>query len=149
MAFIAFVVVVILIGIYSAGGPYINSYMGHIFQTKAVGQTSRWAAPTNLSKNSQSRAEFSSDTLVCNLPDGWQIDSIGGKLWLTHYNLNGSIADSLPFDSIENFYQWFDTHPDCCDVDIEKLTVDELKDAEYVTTDMPNATSSASVRLTQ
>jgi len=123
--------------------------MWRFFQNDAVGQTSRWSRYTNTAQNSQARAEFSSDTLVCNLPDGWRIDSIGGKLWLTHYNPNGSVADSLPFDSVENFYRWFETHPDCCDVDVEKITVGTLEDTGNATTPKPETTSPASVTLTQ
>jgi hypothetical protein len=124
-ALLVYVVAVTLTGLYSVAGPYLNSYIGRFFQNDAVGQTSRWYSRTNLAQNSQVRAESLSDTFVCNLPDGWQIDRKGGIFRLTHYNPNGSVADCLPFDSLENFYQWFETHPDCCDVYIDKLTPDE------------------------
>ena len=149
MALIVYVVVLTLIGVYSAGGPYLNSYIGHYLQTDAVGQTSRWSSHINLSRNSQARAESSPVTLVCNLPDGWQIDRRAGKFWLTHYNPNGSVADCLPFDSLENFYQWFETHPDCCDVDIEKLAVYTQEDSKNATTAAPDTTAPASVMLSQ
>ena len=47
----------------------------------------------------------------------WRADWSGGKLQITHYNPNGSAADSLHFDSVENLCDWIEAHPDCCDVD--------------------------------
>lgn len=130
MALLVYCVAVTLIGLYSTGAPYLNSYMGHFFQSGSVGQNSRRSLHANRTRNSQAWGASSRYKLVCNLPDGWQIDLRGGKLWLTHYNPNGSVADSLPFDSLENFYQWFETHPDCCDVDIHNLTPDKPESAE-------------------
>ena len=149
MALLVYIVAVTLIGLYSAAGPYLNSYIGRFFQTDAFGQTSRWYSRTNLAQNSQARAKSSSDTLVCNLPDGWQINRNGDIFWLTHYNPNGSVADCLPFDSLENFHQWFETHPDCCDVDIEKLAVYTQEDSKNATTAAPDTTAPASVMLSQ
>ena len=149
MTLLAYVFAVTLIGLYCLGSPYPNSYAGHFFQTDLTGQNNQVSLKTNHAKNLQSLGASSSDTVVCNLPDGWQIDFRGGKLWLTHYNPNGSVADCLPFDSVENFYQWFETHPDCCDVDIETIAVDSPEDTENATTAAPDTTSSASAMLTQ
>jgi len=130
MALLAYVVAVTLIGLYSAGGSYLNSYVGRFFETSSVGQNNRRSLHADRTRNSQAWGVSSRYKLVCNLPDGWQIDWIGGKLWLTHYNPDGSVADFLPFDSVENFYQWFEAHPDCCDVDIDKLTPDKSESTE-------------------
>jgi hypothetical protein len=125
MALLVYIVAVTLIGLYSTGGPYLNSYMGRFFQTGSFGQNSRGSLHADHTRNSQAWGADSSDIMVYNLPDGWQINRSGDIFWLTHYNPNGSVADCLPFDSLENFYQWFETHPDCCDVDIdvEKVNV--------------------------
>jgi len=146
---LVYVVAVTLIGLYCLGGPYPNPYTGRFFQTGLAGQNNRVSLKANRAKNSQFWGASSSDTVVCNLPDGWQIDFRGGKLWLTHYNPNGSVADCLPFDSVENFYQWFETHPDCCDIDVEKLAVDTPEDAENATIAGLDSTSPAHKMLTQ
>jgi len=74
------------------------------------------------------KASFSSE-LSCPLPQGWQAGWNGGKLWITHYNLDGSVADSLAFDSLERLCYWVEAHPDCCDVDIDQLKLPAPKDA--------------------
>jgi hypothetical protein len=146
---LVYVVAVTLMGLYSAGGPYLHSYAACFFQTGLAGQNNRVSLKANSAKNSQSWGAYPSDTVVCNLPDGWQIDFRGGKLWLKHYNPNGSVADYLPFDNVKSFYQWFETHPDCCDVDIKTIAVNSPEDAENATSATPDTTSPASVMLTQ
>jgi hypothetical protein len=129
---IACVAVVILIGLYSARFPYLDSCFGSLYETDLIIKDRQVNPNAQRTKNSQDWGISSGYKLVCNLPDGWQIHWKGGKLWITHHNPNGSIADSLPFDSLENFYQWFETHPDCCDVDVEKLTTDKPECAEEI-----------------
>jgi hypothetical protein len=129
---IACVAVVILIGLYSARFPYLDSCFGSLYETDLIRKDRQVNPNIQCTKNSQDWGISSEYELVCNLPDGWQTHWKGGKLWITHYNPNGSIADSLPFESLENFYQWFETHPDCCDVDVEKLTIDKPECAEKI-----------------
>lgn len=138
MALLACVVIVILISLYSPRVPYFDSCIGCFYEIDSVGQGSRGNLYAESTKYSQDWGVSSRCKLVCTLPDGWQIDWRGGKLWITHYNPNGSVADSLPFDSLENFYQWFETHPDCCDVDVEKLTIDKIESVECNTTTVSN-----------
>ncbi|MHC4070620.1 MAG: hypothetical protein ACYSWW_21800 [Planctomycetota bacterium] len=73
-------------------------------------------------------------TLSHPLPQGWQAGWSGGKLWITHYNPDGSVADCLPFDSLAGLYDWLEAHPDCCDVDVDKLASEALREAPPVST---------------
>ncbi|MFC1604572.1 hypothetical protein ACFL5F_06040 [Planctomycetota bacterium] len=130
MGLLACVAVITIIGVYSAKYPYLDSCLGSLYKTDFVRQGKQVNLKLQCTKNSQDWRVSSGRKLVCPLPDGWQVDWNGGKLWLTHYNPNGSVADSLPFDSLINFYQWFETHPDCCDVNIDKLTSDKSESEE-------------------
>ena len=134
----ACVVIVILISLYSAGFPYLDSCIGRFYEIDSVGQDNRGNLYAECNKYSQDSGVPSRCKLVCTLPDGWQIDWRGGKLWITHYNPNRSVADSLPFDSLENFYQWFEIHPDCCDIDVDKLTTDKIESVECNTITVSN-----------
>jgi len=67
--------------------------------------------------------------LDCPLPQGWRAGWDGGKLWLTHYNPDGSVVDSLAFDSPECLSDWVEAHPDCCDVDVDQLKLRAAEDA--------------------
>ncbi len=72
--------------------------------------------------------------VACALPDGWQADWRGELLWITHYNSNGTVADALPFDSLDGLYDWVEDHPDFCDVDVEKRASRPAEAGMYVTT---------------
>ena len=61
--------------------------------------------------------------VACDLPDGWQADWRGKLLWITHCNSDGTVADTLPFDSLDGLYDWVETHPDFCDVNVEKFAL--------------------------
>ncbi|MHC4143615.1 MAG: hypothetical protein ACYSWW_17975 [Planctomycetota bacterium] len=110
-ALLALVIAIALTGLYSAGAAYIKPQIGRLFQANYFRQD---VSPGD-------RRAPLGYTLARPLPQGWQADWSGGKLWITHYNPDGSVADALPFDSLESLYVWFETHPDCCDVDVDKL----------------------------
>jgi hypothetical protein len=59
--------------------------------------------------------------LLGSLPEDWQAQWRGGLLWITHYNPNGTVRDCLPFNDLEDYHRWVQTHPDFCDVDVEKV----------------------------
>lgn len=67
--------------------------------------------------------------LTLPIPDGWRAEWKGETLWLTHYNLDGSVADSLPFQGVEHLHAWVEAHPDCCDVDVDKSVQEQSGDA--------------------
>ena len=64
------------------------------------------------------QVEARAATVACDLPAGWQADWRGDLLQITHYNSNGTVADSLSFASHEELCNWAQTHPDFCDVSI-------------------------------
>jgi hypothetical protein len=132
MGLLACVAVITLIGVYSAGSPYLDSCLGSIDETDFFRQGRQVNLNVQCTKNLQDWGVYSRCKLACTLPDGWQVYWKGGKLWITHYNPNGSVADSLPFDNLQNFYQWFEAHPDCCDVDIDKVTPDKSESTEEI-----------------
>ncbi len=59
--------------------------------------------------------------LLGSLPPNWQAEWRGSLLWITHYNPNGTVADCLPFNGLEDYHNWVYAHPDFCDVDAKKL----------------------------
>ncbi|MBM4025138.1 MAG: hypothetical protein FJ280_06960 [Planctomycetes bacterium] len=61
--------------------------------------------------------------LLGSLPEDWQAQYRGGLLWITHYNPNGSVADCLPFNDLEDYHHWVYAHPDFCDVNVEKVAL--------------------------
>jgi len=158
MVLLTCIAVAALTGLYTAGAPYLDSNIGRFSQIDFAGQGSRWNVRGDLANNPQGRGVSFGRKLACPLPDGWQADWSGGKLWIMHYNPNGTVADALPFDSLKDFYHWFDTHPDCCDVDVNKLARDRTETAVCATTTAPDTTaptsgnsdkSSASVTATE
>ena len=64
-------------------------------------------------------------TVACDLPVGWQTDWRSDLLYLTHYNANGTVAESLSFGSHEDLCDWVEAHPDFCDVNVKKLALQE------------------------
>jgi hypothetical protein len=71
--------------------------------------------------------------LACSLPEGWQADWSSGQIWITHYNPSGTVADALAFSSLEDLYVWLENHPDCCDVDVDKIAQDVQESAVSAT----------------
>jgi len=124
IALLALVIAVALTGLYSAGAGYIEPQIGHLLRPNASGQD----------RGPQDRGASPGVTLAYPLPQGWRADWSGGKLWITHYNPDGSVADSLPFDSLESLYVWYEAHPDCCDVDVDKLMREAPEDIMPVST---------------
>jgi len=59
--------------------------------------------------------------LMPSLPNNWQAQWQGGLLWITRYNPNGSVADCLPFNDLDDYHHWVYAHPDFCDVNAEKV----------------------------
>ncbi len=96
----------VLVGLYYGSISYLNSDINRFRQVYSAG----------LNK----QVEVDPATLACNLPEGWQAYWWGRTLWITHYNSDGSAANSLSFCSLESLYGWVETHPDFCDVNIEK-----------------------------
>ncbi len=60
--------------------------------------------------------------LLGSLPEDWQAQWNGGLLWITHYNPNGTVADCLAFNDLDDYHNWVYAHPDFCDVDVQKRT---------------------------
>ncbi|MBL7189168.1 MAG: hypothetical protein ISS70_22805 [Phycisphaerae bacterium] len=127
-ALLACVIAVVLTGFYCAGALCFDSNIGCSLQTDSLGQGDQGNLPWNYASNPQNGGTSSECVLACSLPDGWQAGLSGGKLWITHYNPDGSVADSLPFDSVESLSNWVEAHPDCCDVDVDKLVPEAPKD---------------------
>ena len=98
----------------------------------SAGQGRRSSVFASRANHSQVHRPYSKCELTCPLPGGWRADRKDGKLWLTHYNLDRSIADSLFFNCVEDLYAWVEAHPDCCDVDVDKLVSEALRDAPPV-----------------
>jgi len=67
--------------------------------------------------------------LLPSLPDDWEGAWRGGTLWITHRNPDGTVADCLPFDGFEEYYDWIETHPDFCDVNVEECAAHVLAPA--------------------
>jgi hypothetical protein len=44
-------------------------------------------------------------------------------LWITHRNPDGTVADCLSFQDLEDYDGWVETHPDFCDVNVEELAL--------------------------
>jgi len=124
MALLAIAIAVVLTGLYSAGAAYIDPQIERFLQP---GSSRQYGSLPD-------RRESSGITLARPLPQGWQADWSGGKLWITHYNPDGSVADSLPFDNLESLYVWYEAHPDCCDVDVDKLMREASEDTMPVST---------------
>ena len=59
--------------------------------------------------------------LLGSLPPNWQAQWQAGMLWITRYNPNGSVADCLPFNDLDDYHHWVYAHPDFCDVNVEKV----------------------------
>jgi hypothetical protein len=121
---LASVIAVVLTGLYSYGAPYIEPQIGRFLRPNASGQ---YDGP-------QGRGASLGLTLAGPLPQGWQAEWNGGELWITHYNPDGSVADTLPFDSVESLSNWLEAHPDCCDVDVDKLAPKAPEDTVPVST---------------
>jgi hypothetical protein len=119
---LACVIAVVLTGLYAAGAEYIEPQIGRFLRPNASRQ---YDGP-------QDHRTSLGLALAQPLPQGWQADWSGGKLWITHYNPDGSVADTLPFDSVESLSNWLEAHPDCCDVDVDKLAPKAPKGAAPV-----------------
>jgi len=113
---------------------YICAPAAAITYLYSAGQDSRSSVFASRTNHSQVRRPHSKCELICPLPRGWRADREDGKLWLTHYNLDGSIADSLFFNRVEDLHAWVEAHPDCCDVDVDRLVSEALRDAPPVST---------------
>ncbi len=144
MVFLTCIAAAALTGVYSAGAPYLDSKIGRLSQIYSAGQGDRGNQRSNSDNNAQDSDASSECVLACSLPDGWQANWSGEKLWIVHYNPNGTVADALPFDSLKDFYHWFDTHPDCCDVDVDKCARDRTEAAVCVTTTALDTTAPTS-----
>lgn len=109
--------------------PYFGSNIDYRFRTGLAGRNGQRNLLWDSVDYPQNGRVSCESELACSLPEGWQAGWNGGTLWITHHNPNGTVADALPFKDLEGFYQWFETHPDCCDVDVEKTVVEITKDA--------------------
>lgn len=148
MVLYACITLVVLASLYLAWEPYLGSYIGY-FQTGSAAHDGRWNARVNLANELQDLCVSSGSGPAASLPDGWQTDWKGGKLWITHYNPDGTVADALPFDGLGDFYQWFESHPDCCDVNVGKLGTNMPEAAVCARNDAPDTACPASTMLTQ
>ena len=128
---------VVLAGLYLAWEPYLGSYLGRFLQSISGGHDSRSNFHADHAGGLQNQGASSRFKPARPLPEGWQTAWRGGKLWIRHYNPNGSVADSLPFDSLRNLYDWIETHPDCCDVNVAKLAASPPETAVSATTTAP------------
>ena len=61
--------------------------------------------------------------LLFSLPEDWEAEWLGGMLWITHRNPDGTVADRLSFSGVKDYHAWVETHPDFCDVNVEKLAL--------------------------
>ncbi len=131
-------------GLYLAWEPYLGSHLGRLLQSISGGHDSRSNFHADHVGGLQNQGASSRFKLARPLPAGWQAEWRGGKLWIRHYNPNGSVADSLPFDSPSNLYDWVETHPDCCDVNVAKLAASPREAAVSATTTAPDTVSPTS-----
>ncbi|MHC4519101.1 MAG: hypothetical protein ACYTAS_10960 [Planctomycetota bacterium] len=136
--------VIALIGLYYADAPYLDHHIRHLRQTKSAGWAGRGSRRANRIYNPQDLAASSGWELVCSLPEDWQAAWRDGKLWITHYNPDGTVVDSLPFDGLGDFYYWVETHPDSCDVDVEKLELEAPEVPVRATTTEQDSTAPTS-----
>ncbi len=104
-------------GFYYAGTPYRATAIMRLRQTASVG----------LRAHSADKSQSLEGSVKYLLPQGWQANWRSGEVWIKHYNPNGTVADSLPFDSVGSFYDWADAHPDFCDLDVDKVAFSTLK----------------------
>ena len=95
----------------------------------STGLDNRWSALVSRTKDSQVWRPSRECELTLLLADGWRAEWKGETLWLTHYNPDGRVADSLPFHSVEHLHAWVEAHPDCCDVDVDKDVREQLGNA--------------------
>ena len=109
-----------VIGLYCGGAVYLAPRVGRWLQAGSARQGSRGDRGANGVNTPTELAASWGGTLARSLPQDWQADCRGGKLWITHYNPDGTVADCLIFGSLGDCYDWIDTHPDFCDVHVEK-----------------------------
>ncbi|HEC03707.1 MAG TPA: hypothetical protein ENI81_09250 [Phycisphaerales bacterium] len=81
----------------------------------------RWAASARLRTRRTGESQDLEGSIKSLLPQNWQADWRAGTLCITRYNPNGTVADGLFFDSIGSFCDWAGTHPDFCDLDVDKV----------------------------
>ena len=125
---------VAIAGFYVAWEPYVDSFVARVFRRSS----DRWNTSGDLNAdNQQNHPESFGEEPARPLPAGWKVSSKGSRFWVTHYNPNGSVADSLPFDSTRDLYSWLNTHPDCCDVNLAKVIAGAQKDTEPATSNTP------------
>ena len=123
------IVGVVLGSLCLAWQPYFGSNIEYNFRTGLAGRNGQRSLLWNSADYPPNERVSCESELTCSLPKGWRADRCGGTLWITHYNPNGTIADALPFKDLEGFYQWFETHPDCCDIDVKKTVPEMAEDA--------------------
>ena len=115
----ACLVAIVVTSFYYAGAQYLAPPIRHLRQTVSVG----------LRAHRADKSQGSEGPVKYLLPQDWQADWRSGELWVTHYNPNGTVADSLLFDSVGSFYDWADAHPDFCDLDVDKVAFSTLRAA--------------------
>jgi hypothetical protein len=109
--------------------PYFDSNIQYNFRTSLAGRNGPKKILWNSADYQENGRMLCESELACSLPKGWQAGWCCGTLWIMHYYPNGTVADALPFKDLEGFCQWFETHPDCCDVDVEKTVSEIAEDA--------------------
>lgn len=106
-------------GFYWAGEPYLAPQLSHM----------RHTASARLGAHHTQKSQDLEGSVESVLPQNWQADWRAGTLCITRYNPNGTVADGLFFDSIGSFCEWADTHPDFCDLDVDKVAFGARKEA--------------------
>ena len=122
-AMAACLVAIAATGFYYAGAPYPAPQIRRLHKTVSGGQRGRGNLRVQCASNSQDME----GTFGCLLPQDWQADCRSGELWIVHYNPDGTVADSLLFDNLGSFYDWAETHPDFCDLDVDKVAFGALR----------------------
>ncbi len=112
-------IAIAITGFYYAGAPYPASPIGRLDR----------AASVTLRAHGANKSKELEESVERFLPGGWQADLKTGRLWITHYNSNGTVADALLFDSAGSFYDWAAAHPDFCDLDVDRVALAALRAA--------------------